>query len=88
MLLKDLQRDLPKDKENFLNDYNCIICHNDFNNNSLVTDLPECHHLYHYACISEWFQMNTKCPLCKQDYYGKFKEGKSNKKETQPLIVE
>ena len=84
--MKDLRRDLPKDEENYLNDNNCIICYNEINDESFITDLPECHHMYHHACISEWFQIYTKCPLCKQDYYGKFEGVGNNQEEAQPLI--
>ena len=60
------------DSENFVNTNNCVICYNDFGDDSFLTDLPKCHHIYHYKCISEWFKVNSKCPMCKEDYLNEF----------------
>lgn len=69
--LKNIQRKV-EDEENYQNDNTCVICYNEINEESFVTDLPACHHKYHYTCISEWFKINSKCPLCKKDYIGQF----------------
>lgn len=30
-----------------------------------------CSHHYHRSCVTDWFRLNRKCPLCKQDFRGK-----------------
>ena len=42
----------------------CSICLEPFKPNELVSAL-ECGHLYHSACIGEWFQNTQYCPLCR-----------------------
>jgi hypothetical protein len=85
--LKEVQRNDIEDEENYMNDKNCIICYEEINDESFITDLPECHHMYHYKCISEWFKRESKCPLCKIDYYGRFDDVPNNQEEdAQPLI--
>ena len=69
---KDFKRQNIDDSENFTNTENCVICYNDFGEDSFITDLPKCHHIYHYKCISEWFKINSKCPMCKEDYLHEF----------------
>ena len=69
---KDIIREKVGEEDNYLNTKDCIICYNQINEESFVTDLPDCHHLYHHRCISEWFKINSKCPLCKKDYLDKF----------------
>lgn len=70
-----------------MNNKECIICYEEIGDESFITDLPECHHMYHYKCISEWFKVDSKCPLCKKDYYGKF-DGvvAPNNEDAQPLL--
>ena len=72
ILLKNLNRINIEDQNNYLNNQNCVICHKEINDNSFITDLPECNHMYHHSCISEWFKIKTKCPICKRDYHEKF----------------
>lgn len=69
--LKNIKRNV-EDEDNYQNDNTCVICYNEINEESFVTDLPACHHKYHHSCISEWFKINSKCPLCKKDYKGQF----------------
>ena len=74
------------DEDNYLNDNTCIICYNEINEESFVTDLPICHHKYHHSCISEWFKINSKCPLCKTDYVGQFDIEANNLVEDDDII--
>ena len=34
-----------------------------------VSELP-CGHRFHSACIGEWLQRQTRCPLCRRAVYG------------------
>ena len=42
----------------------CAICQEGV---TCATRLRECGHCFHGACISEWFTMNTRCPMCRWD---------------------
>ncbi|KAI1728181.1 ring finger domain-containing protein [Ditylenchus destructor] len=28
--------------------------------------LPQCKHVFHYACVSQWLEKTPQCPLCRQ----------------------
>lgn len=42
----------------------CSICLSNFQSGELITELP-CKHLFHKNCLSQWFNCNNTCPLCK-----------------------
>jgi hypothetical protein len=42
----------------------CTICISEFTLDEKLTTL-ECDHTYHHACITEWYQKNQACPICK-----------------------
>ena len=42
----------------------CCICLDDYNEGDQVKYLP-CKHIFHQACIDEWFYYSCVCPLCK-----------------------
>ena len=42
----------------------CTICISEFTLDEKLTTL-ECGHTYHHACITEWYQKNQACPICK-----------------------
>ncbi|KAF7724608.1 hypothetical protein EC973_000852 [Apophysomyces ossiformis] len=48
----------------------CSICLSEYENNDLLCKLW-CRHHFHKSCVQEWLALNTKCPLCKQDFRGK-----------------
>ena len=29
--------------------------------------IRQCHHAYHRSCISNWFSMSVRCPVCRHD---------------------
>lgn len=70
---KFLQRPVTTDTDNYLNNFKCAICQNEIGEESFVTDLPHCHHLYHFECLSDWFAINSTCPICKRDYLPEFR---------------
>jgi DNA repair protein RAD5 len=69
-----------------LNDENCSICMEQFENPSLTT----CGHLFCYSCLKLCLKNNKNCPLCKTDLTGKeimlIKNNKDKKLDIDPLI--
>ncbi|CAF0778915.1 unnamed protein product [Didymodactylos carnosus] len=47
----------------------CVICMCPFKNRQCIRQLP-CGHEYHSKCIQKWLDMNSTCPLCRQDWRG------------------
>jgi hypothetical protein len=45
----------------------CSICQYNFTNGDEVREIMYCHHSFHNQCISTWFRLNTKCPICRHD---------------------
>ena len=45
----------------------CSICLEEFQDNEIITVLPQCLHLFHTNCIGEWLlvRKSDTCPLCK-----------------------
>jgi hypothetical protein len=42
---------------------NCSICQDTLTSGSRL----RCSHLFHTSCIRNWFQMNSRCPVCRHD---------------------
>ena len=53
-------------KDENYNQHICIICYEEFNNNSIIYELV-CKHIYHKKCILNWSRYNDICPICKKD---------------------
>ena len=48
--------------------YNCIICSDDFDKDSIIS-ITNCNHIYHTDCIKEWAKHkseNPDCPICRK----------------------
>ncbi len=46
----------------------CPICLMDILEGNLCRALPDpCGHVFHLACIDQWFRQSTSCPLCKRN---------------------
>ena len=48
------------------NDGKCTICFEDFTEKCMVS-VTQCHHIFHYECLSKWLHenfRNPKCPNC------------------------
>ena len=58
----------------------CIICFDDFNENTIVTKTP-CNHIFHKKCIENWFQWYITCPFCRS------KISKSRKSDVYRLCI-
>lgn len=48
---------------------NCVICQepNTSREEGASIELRGCHHQFHSACIREWFSVNVRCPVCRND---------------------
>lgn len=55
--------ELEKERDRGLD--NCCICYAPINDESFMTELPVCHHVYHHSCVMEWLKKNPKCPICR-----------------------
>lgn len=45
----------------------CPICLSKFEDLDILHLLPKCRHVFHISCIDAWLEMNSTCPLCRQD---------------------
>lgn len=45
----------------------CTICHNTMETNMVVRKLEGCGHFFHIACIDEWFERHSTCPVCRRN---------------------
>ena len=52
-------------KTNYLNESNCGICRDDFQDGETVKIL-KCQHLFHRECLGQWLISNKKCPICEK----------------------
>ena len=43
----------------------CAICQEAITSNGVR--IRQCQHSYHRACISNWFSMSVRCPVCRHD---------------------
>eukprot|EP00493_Phyllostaurus_siculus_P003246 UN03260 len=63
--IRDLEMRDTKE-ENIFGLEQCVICLNDYESDDQVRR-PRCGHVFHAACIEEWFERSSACPLCKDD---------------------
>ena len=54
------------DKNKYSENYQCIICMEEFQKNEKVKLLP-CGHIFHDNCIKEWLMKQKSCPFCKSE---------------------
>jgi predicted Zn-ribbon and HTH transcriptional regulator len=45
-------------------DENCAVCQDTV---ASGTRLRQCGHVFHRACIMNWFEMSSRCPVCRHD---------------------
>ena len=58
--------DVKYDKNKYSENYQCIICMEEFENNENVKLLP-CDHIFHKNCIKQWLLKQKTCPFCKAE---------------------
>jgi hypothetical protein len=44
---------------------NCAICQDSINSGGCR--IRQCGHVYHRACLLNWFSLNVRCPVCRHD---------------------
>jgi len=54
------------DKNKYSENYQCIICMEEFQKQEKVKILP-CGHIFHGDCIKEWLLKQKTCPFCKSE---------------------
>lgn len=52
----------------------CSICLEEFEEGSMVRELP-CGHLFHSGCVDKWLSLNPTCPLCREGILEDEEEG-------------
>ena len=45
----------------------CPITQESFNSDNLVTQILHCGHIFNTSSLDRWFEINTRCPLCRYD---------------------
>ena len=58
--------DVEYDKDKYSENYQCIICMEEFEKNEVVKLLP-CEHIFHKNCIKQWLLKQKTCPFCKAE---------------------
>lgn len=43
----------------------CVICLGELEEGDMARLLPSCGHVFHVACIDDWFMAHTSCPICR-----------------------
>ncbi|CAD8185966.1 unnamed protein product [Paramecium octaurelia] len=44
----------------------CSICLKLVIENEIASQIRECKHTFHQLCLQKWYNINNKCPLCRQ----------------------
>ncbi|XP_020595236.1 RING-H2 finger protein ATL2-like [Phalaenopsis equestris] len=48
-----------------LDECDCAVCLNEFEDGQKIRKLPVCGHSFHIDCIDMWFSSHSNCPLCR-----------------------
>lgn len=48
-----------------LDECDCAVCLNEFEDGQKIRNLPLCGHSFHIDCIDMWFSSHSNCPLCR-----------------------
>ncbi|XP_047308065.1 E3 ubiquitin-protein ligase ATL42-like [Impatiens glandulifera] len=44
----------------------CVVCLSRFEESEILRLLPKCKHAFHIACVDQWLEKHSSCPLCRQ----------------------
>lgn len=64
----DGEGDNHDDKNNSTMFSMCSICLEDFEDGDIVCQSPNCRHIFHEDCMSEWLLRHDDCPCCRSPY--------------------
>jgi len=66
-MINSLLRRPVKEEEHLTK--NCSICLEDFEikDSDIITELPECKHVFHHECIKKWLLLDRHCPYCRRE---------------------
>lgn len=64
-------------EENEIDELSCAICLDKPESATFVK--TKCNHIYCKTCIDKWFEMNSKCPICKKNFNDSNEDNKDNK---------
>ncbi|XP_043718465.1 E3 ubiquitin-protein ligase Os04g0590900-like [Telopea speciosissima] len=51
--------------DGFVEETDCSVCLNEFQEDERVRLLPKCSHAFHLTCIDTWLRAHSNCPLCR-----------------------
>ena len=54
-----------KDNAKDDNDEECNVCLDKMRSGETLTELKPCGHVFHKACVDEWFKTSNNCPVCR-----------------------
>jgi Ring finger domain len=48
----------------------CAVCLRDYRDGDVVawSHNPNCHHIFHKECMSEWLMKHSDCPICRRNF--------------------
>ena len=55
----------PTDAEIDNDDIICPVCIDDFKDEDDISEIPECHHIFHKDCLRSWLDEQRNCPSCR-----------------------
>lgn len=50
-----------------MNDHDCIICQEVYNEGDVAVRIPACGHVFHEACVMMWLRRSNTCPFCRRE---------------------
>lgn len=53
-------------KDIVTNIISCSICLENYKKEDVIL-LTECSHLFHHTCLTQWFEKNRSCPMCRKE---------------------
>ena len=55
----------------------CVICFDEFKENTMLREIPDCSHIFHGSCLQTWWEQQPRgndiaCPLCNCTVVGEY----------------
>ncbi|KAE8657249.1 E3 ubiquitin-protein ligase [Hibiscus syriacus] len=64
-LIKSITAFRYKKGDGFIQETDCSVCLNEFQDDESLRLLPKCSHAFHLPCIDTWLKSHSNCPLCR-----------------------